>query len=235
MLTIHKEAYILVKKIYLYLKKDIEKRNNLFLIIEVIFFILLWSEFCFIQSIDEVLLSFIEYNKTITAGILLFFIAIFLFLFIITAFCSGEIIHRANKEIKYNNLLKVQKGWVLVESLVGIVILSTAIIALLLAFSQATKGTTASTNRTQATYLAQQTLENLKSQDGGSIINNPPNYSVGIFHVSVTNLDVSVIKEDLNSLSHFLQPRLVTVTWSDTSGGLASKNIKMVGYYYVNP
>lgn len=132
-------------------------------------------------------------------------------------------------------LKKSQKGWILVDSLVGMIFLSTAVIALLFAFTQATKGTIVSTNRTQATYLAQQALENLKSQDGQSTITPQPAVTKGIFHISSpVPITVPDIAADAN-LSTYLKPYQVTVSWSDSSGGSTSKNVTMVGYYYVVP
>lgn len=137
-------------------------------------------------------------------------------------------------------LIKSEKGWILIDSIAGMIILSTAVIALLLAFTQATKGTIASTNRTQATYLAQQTLENLKAQDGKSIIYETvalpaDKDTVNKYTIVISTPPVSAITADANQLSKYLKPYQVTVTWSDTSGGPANKNVTMVGYCYVNP
>jgi len=133
-------------------------------------------------------------------------------------------------------LKKSQKGWILVDSLVGMIFLSTAVIALLFAFTQATKGTIASTNRTQATYLAQQALEDLKSQDGESTITPQSAVPNGIFHISSPSLiTIPEIENDVDHLSTYLKPYQVTVSWSDSSGGPTNKKVTMVGYYYVIP
>jgi|GEM_PF-1209331 len=231
----------MLKKGYLYLKNDIENEKNVFLITEIIIFILLWSELCFLyltQPLNEIYSYFVESSPITAVAISIFSSVIFLILFIITSFCAGELIHRTRQKIAYNNLLKSQKGWILVDSIAGMIILGTAVIALLLAFTQATKGTVSSTNRTQATYLAQQALENLKAQDGNSAINTtivPQVPPLDKYTIVIDTPPVDAITSDANQLGTYLKPYQVTVTWSDTSGGPASKNITMVGYCYVNP
>ena len=145
-----------------------------------------------------------------------------------------KVIHRIRKQIVYNNLFTSQKGWILIDSVIGMVILSIAIIALVVTFTQATKGTTASANRIQATYLAQQTLEKLKAQDGNSTIDPTVISPVGKYTIVSEKLTVAAITTDPNQLSKYLVPYQVTVSWSDTSGG-TSNNVQMVGYCYVNP
>jgi len=180
----------------------------------------------------------VESSSIPIVAISIFLSAIFLLLFIITFFCAGELIHRTKKQIAHNKLLKSPKGWILVDSLIGIVILSTAVIALLAAFTQATKGTVASTNRTQATYLAQQALENLKAQDGKSVIDTtivPQVPPLDKYTIVIDTPPVDAITSDTDQLGTYLKPYRVTVSWSDTSGGPAGKNVTIVGYCYVNP
>ena len=172
-------------------------------------------------------------KETRRKGMVILMITIFLC--IMNSSYIGEVIHRAKKQIAYNNLLQSQKGWILIDSVIGMVILSIAIIALVLTFTQATKGTTASTNRTQATYLAQQTLENLKAQDGNSAIDTTVISPVGKYTIVISTPAVAAITADPNQLSQYLIPYQVTVSWSDTSGGASNQNIQMVGYCYVNP
>jgi len=230
---------ILIKKAYIYLKNDIENEKLIILIAEVIVFILLWCEFCFLyftQPIYENCLYFIESSPIATAVILLSLSTISILLFIINSFCAGELIHRVREEMEKNKLAKSQKGWILIDSIVGMVILSTAVIALLLNFTLATRGTNSSTNRTQATYLAQQALETLKAQDGRSVILPQAAENRGIFSISSPTIaPVLAISGDAKNLSTYLKPYQVTVSWSDTTGGPANKSITMVGYCYVNP
>lgn len=137
------------------------------------------------------------------------------------------------------NILTSQRGWILLESLIGVVILSVAILALLLSFAQTTKGTAASTNRTQATYLAQQALDKLKAQDGNPSIDSsvsviPP--SNGIFTIAISTPSVSVISADANTdkLSNYLKPYQVQVSWVEQPSGV-SNMVTMTGYGYVTP
>lgn len=135
-------------------------------------------------------------------------------------------------EKSQNALLKSEKGWILIDSLLGMVILSTAIIALLLTFTQATKGSIVSTNRTQATYLAQQTLENLKLQDGNEKIDMPATLTAGKYIITIEPLAVSAITKASDLATH-LKPYCVTVKLADTSGPSPTEIVQMVGYGYV--
>lgn len=113
------------------------------------------------------------------------------------------------------------------------VIVSVAVVAILLAFTQATKGTITSTNYTEATYLAQQALELLKAQDGKKVIDTTVVVSpVGKYSVVPAPLTVSAISGATDNLDRYLKPYQVTVSWSDATG---NKSVKMVGYCYVNP
>ena len=227
----------MIKKAYFYLKNDNEQEKTLIFITENFTFIAFWSILCFIKfmlPLDDIYNYYMETVLGIMIGASLLFSLVFLGCFILSSFCAGEIIHRVREKVTHNDLMKSEKGWILVDSLVGMVVLSTAVIALLLAFTQATKGTVASMNRTQATYLAQQTLENLKAQDGNSIIKTEDS-SVGKYTIVVDTPSVSSIETGTEDLKRYLIPYQVTVSWSDISGGPANKSIKMVGYCYVNP
>lgn len=138
-----------------------------------------------------------------------------------------------------NKLLTSQKGWIFLDSIIGMIILSIAIIALVFGSTQATKSTVASTNRTQATYFAQQALEQLKAQDGNetidkTVIKSP--VTAGnkvVYTVLPAELSVPEIINDKDGLTNNLKPYKITVTWSDASGGKAEKSLTMVGYCYV--
>lgn len=236
----------MIKKARYWLKNDIEKDKSTTLLAEVVVFILLWKGLCFLyftQSLHGLYKYYMESSSIITIGCLTCLVIIFLILFIITSFCVAELIYRARARLACSKIGKSQEGWILIESLVGIVILSTAVVALVLGFTQATKGTTESTNRTQATYLAQQALEDLKAQDGDSTIDTtrvsssvviPPTNGI-VYTVTADPLPVSAITSDTKQLGVYLKPYQVTVSWVDSTGGNASKNVKLVGYFYVNP
>ena len=59
------------------------------------------------------------------------------------------------------------RGWILVDAMFGIVIISFVVLAMMASYIQTTKSTSYSDKATQATYLAQQGLESLKKYDGG--------------------------------------------------------------------
>ena len=128
--------------------------------------------------------------------------------------------------------LKQRNGWILLESLAGATILSLAIVALLLTFILATKGTAASANRTKATYLAQQALDKLKAQDGGTTITMPAASTEGIYTItpSFQSLPSGV---DTNNLSTYLRPCQVTVKWTESNGN--ENTVTMMEYCYAFP
>lgn len=224
-----------LSKIYLYVKKDIEAEKTFLLLAEASAFLLVWSVACILHLIMP--LSAI-YSRVATTSLfaanVVFVLSVIVFaaFFIISAFSVAELIHRAKVR---NGLLKSKGGWILIESMTGILILSVALLALLLTFTQATKGTSASTNRTQATYLAQQALEKLKAQDGNvaidtSVITTPKdgfNIAISVPAVTAITSDVSAKK-----LGDYLKPYQVTVSWTENGN---ANNVIMIGYCYVSP
>lgn len=138
-----------------------------------------------------------------------------------------ELIYRAKMRI--HNATKNPKGWILIDALIGMVILSVALMALAAVYGQAVKTTAADKNYNYAVYLAQQTLEDLKTQDGTAAIILPADSDVTrdnnmTFHVKTRTISVS---ETLNAK---IVPVQVTVSW--TEAGQLSKQVQMVSYYY---
>jgi type II secretory pathway pseudopilin PulG len=224
------EVIAVLKKLYLFLKNDVEHRKALYLLAHIILFTAIWVEInIFIISIPLSEPYFlVDFPIFLPAAYILGSFLLFM-LFILSAFCMAELIHRA----RY--VIKSRKGWILIDSIIGVTILSIAIVAMLLMFTQSTKGTANATNLTKATYLAQQAMNKLKIQDGStsidtSVITTPING----YAITVSTPTVSVISSDTNTkpLSNYLKPYQITVSWTESSG---QKKLTMFGYCYVNP
>jgi len=126
---------------------------------------------------------------------------------------------------------KSQKGFIFIDALVGMVILIIALTAIISAFTQTTKATSVSTNYNQAMFLAQQTIEDIKIQDGGSQINlssitSPVSRNNVAFTITATNISVTDATLDAK-----VKPVQVTVTWNDPVSS-SVRQVIIVSYYY---
>ncbi|MBP2627310.1 MAG: hypothetical protein H6Q68_2021 [Firmicutes bacterium] len=144
----------------------------------------------------------------------------------------------------YDNYHKNMSGWIFIESLIGIVIVSVALTAIVLSYTQLTKTTVYTTNRTQATYIAQQTIENFKFNDGktvGTAANGKiyPDFSLESTSVNPDNgITYSIeIKQNLpyTSLDNTtIYPIQTIVTWKDASSSNIN-SVNLISYYYLIP
>jgi nitrogen fixation protein FixH len=126
-----------------------------------------------------------------------------------------------------------QGGWILIDSLLGMVIITTALCALLAAYSQTTHASVESNTNTYATYLAQRELEKLKQYDGQIAINITPISTVtnGSIQYTINTEEVAVAAvTSTTGLNTFLRPVQVTVNWQE---GGQTKHLSMMGYYYI--
>jgi Tfp pilus assembly protein PilV len=134
-------------------------------------------------------------------------------------------------------IIKNQRGWILIDSLIGLVILSIAITALSVTFTQAIKGILTSDNRTKAAYLANEQLTQLKVHDGqqqdrNSIVwrttNTLPaeqNHNT-VFTVTTAVLDNARIPANLHI---DVIPVEAVVNWVEPTG---ANQLQIVTYYY---
>lgn len=125
-----------------------------------------------------------------------------------------------------------QRGWVLIDSLLGVLIISVACTAVMLAYTQSTKATGLAANRAMAISMAQRILEGFKSYDGGTTTppttidpldpkyNFDPNYKIEISKPTVSAI----------SGNSKIIPVQVTVSWPASN---PTNSIQMVSYYYL--
>lgn len=130
------------------------------------------------------------------------------------------------------NKLKDNRGFGFIDALIGILLISIGIVAIIWAMTHNTKSVSFSNNYTKATYLAQSKLEELREYDGGTTAPTlPSNLTEGIFTVSYM-VDNS-IKDALPHVSPATETKItpvkVTVVW--TENGQAN-SITMSAFYY---
>ncbi len=125
-----------------------------------------------------------------------------------------------------------QSGWVLAEALIGMTVLIVGLMAIMVANIQTTKTATFSDNTTQATYIAQQKIEELKKNY--DITNNPVDAAAltncssvnGIFTVQCS---IPAVTAPLSGLN--LVPVSVIVKWTDSSSA-KENNVTLTTYYF---
>jgi len=135
--------------------------------------------------------------------------------------------------MKRNN----QQGFILIDSLVGMVVLSIALLALMALFIQTTKGTVATDNQTKATYIANEQLSRLKVYDGQQkdrssalwtthpILAQDVNHGT-IFTVTTSVVPVAEVPADLHADTI---PVRATVSWNEPIG---ARQLQVITYYY---
>lgn len=123
------------------------------------------------------------------------------------------------------------RGWVLIDSLFAIVILSVGIAAVLGAFTQTSKSASFSDKATQAAYLAQQGLERLKYYDGKTVAPTiPASTTSGIFTISFEHDTATKALSPASDLN--ITPVKVTVNWTDPAFNNATRSISLSSYYF---
>lgn len=117
-----------------------------------------------------------------------------------------------------------RRGWVFIDALIGITILSLGIIAVIIALTHNTKEVAFTSNHTKATYLAQQKLEELKKYDGSTIspVLSEVTETSGIFSITYAAPTVTLPVSNVT-------PVQVTVTWTEEG---KTNTVNLDAYYY---
>jgi uncharacterized protein (UPF0333 family) len=134
-----------------------------------------------------------------------------------------------------------QDGWILVDSLVCMTILATALMLYAGMFYFSNSSTYSETNYKTAVTLAQQEVETLQKYDGAAKSSNSSYFSTlqsssnGIFTITPTLLTITNIDS-----AHALYPVQINVTWSEekrqnSSYITVNKSVILTTYYYLNP
>ncbi|VBB08136.1 Hypothetical protein LUCI_3401 [Lucifera butyrica] len=125
-------------------------------------------------------------------------------------------------------MVKSQKGFLLIDVLIAMVILGSAIMAMSYAYAQYVKEAAAAKNYNQAVYLAKSLLEDMKQYDGKSAIPlaNYPTHQNKFNNNDTTFTVYQPVETDINSKLAAIK---VKVTWNEAN---SQRQIEIVGYYY---
>ena len=133
------------------------------------------------------------------------------------------------------NKLKENQGFMLVDGMIAVLIVAIGLVAISLAFTKATGASIMSSDKTQATYLAKESLEYFKKYDGSAT------------PVTQAIVDQDIAKNDFptvpggfsrtisatqpNNANTKLRQLNVVVTWTDSNSG-QTDNVTLNSYYY---
>lgn len=128
---------------------------------------------------------------------------------------------------KWKSFFSENKGWILVDILVGTIILAVGLVALMAVFTQAGKSTVDSRNRLQAVSIAQQKLEDLKKYSSSADLPTTTGTTTtqGIYTVQLQRLTVPA----LSSVPKLI-PVQVTVKWQEQG----EQTVQIVEYILTN-
>jgi len=149
---------------------------------------------------------------------------------------------------KIHKVLNKRNGFALLDVLLGTAIITIALLGIAFAYRQSTVTTVAARNYNQATYYAQQALEQLKVHDGKTAASVPvttwatnanivKSGAMPAFTLTTAVLAAGDAPE-YDGLSQGVRDKLIpvraTVTWQETSGGgNTNRSVVVIGYYYL--
>ena len=149
---------------------------------------------------------------------------------------------------KIHRVFNTHNGFAMIDVLVGITIITIALLGIALAYRQSTVTTVSARNYNQATYYAQQALEQLKVHDGKTAASVPvttwatnanivKSGAMPAFTLTTAVLAAGDAPE-YDGLSQGVRDKLIpvraTVTWQETSGGgNTNRSVVVIGYYYL--
>ena len=136
-----------------------------------------------------------------------------------------------------------RNGFAFMDVLLGIAIITLAFLGIAFAYRQSTVTTVSARNYNQATYYAQQALEQLKVNDGATSATWTTNTAVAAssampaFTIATAVLAAGSAPE-YDALDATMRAKLVpvraTVTWRELSGGtVINRTVTAVTYYYL--
>ena len=142
---------------------------------------------------------------------------------------------------------KQSAGFALLDIILGVAIISVALVGIAFAYRQSTVTTVVSRNYNQATYYAQQALEQLKVNDGKTLAtlavpwagtaNIAQSGSMPAFTITTAVL-VAGEAPEYDALNQPIKDKMVpvkaTVTWQESgAAGVATRTVTVVSYYYL--
>ena len=142
---------------------------------------------------------------------------------------------------KIHRVINKRNGFALLDVLLGIAIISVALVGIAFAWRQSTVTTITVRNYNQATYYAQQALEQLKVYDGQLTgvwtqpeATLPAAGNLPAFTVKTDKVENANMPADFTALDTAIKDKLVvvkaTVKWNEPSGQVF---IEVLGYYFL--
>lgn len=132
-------------------------------------------------------------------------------------------------------MAKNERGWILIDALIGMVIVAIALTALAVAYRQASVVTVSANNQATAVLVAQQIVETIKQKDAATYsgflaglpaaATVPPNPTVFAIEATEQSPDLDIH----DSMRNYVRPVRVKVSWTE-AGGTFSVNV--ISYYY---
>ena len=142
---------------------------------------------------------------------------------------------------KIHRTINERNGFALLDVLLGIAIISVALVGIAFSWRQSTVTTINVRNYNQATYYAQQALEQLKVYDGQTSLETPSQLTVPAagnlpaFKVKTEKVKNTDMPADFTALNSFTDKLVVvkaTVEWNEPSGAEPFK-LEVLGYYFL--
>ena len=128
-----------------------------------------------------------------------------------------------------------KRGFMLVDGLIAVLIVAIGLVAISLAFTKATGASIMSSDKTQATYLAKESLEYFKKYDAGTtpvtqaIVNQ--DIAKNDFPTVPGGFSRTISATQPNNANTKLRQLNVVVTWTDSNSG-QTDNVTLNSYYY---
>jgi Tfp pilus assembly protein PilV len=130
---------------------------------------------------------------------------------------------------------KNERGWILIDALIGMVIVAIALTALAVAYRQATVVTVSANNQATAVWVAQQMVETIKQKDATTYdptftnlpatVTVPPNPTV----FSIAAVEQPADTNIHSSMRDYVRPVKITVQWTEAGGTFS---VDVISYYY---
>lgn len=234
-----------MRNLYQRVQTCLEQEKDYTLVLFILLFLVVYclEIISFSPMFDSRNFSFCFASNAFTAIFIGCIIAIIV-LYIVAIFSLAEILHRI--KIYFSNKFKKpstktstnkellpfnEKGFLLINALISVLIVSIALLALISAYTQNTKLTKTNDTYAHAVYLAQHTLEKLRENDGKTTspdLSWKPYETFETYDNTIYTISVTPEKITVANYNDYLKPYKATVTWDD---GKAS--VSVVSYYYL--
>lgn len=129
----------------------------------------------------------------------------------------------------YNNC----RGYILYDVVIGMLILSVALVALGALFSQSTVHSTANSNYARACYIASDRMEKIKATDGNGAFVVPSAETIAATtNPAYPQFTVTVTRATVSGVGAAITPVQVDVSWQEKiNGSNQARTVTVYGYH----